>query len=64
LDNLAKENYFGFNHGTGFSFNDYTSFGLSSSVGRAVNVFKHKDIWKKSAEKYLELYMLAKEKRS
>jgi starch synthase len=46
-------------------------------VERAVNVFKHKDIWKKiqtngmkldfswtrSAEKYLELYKLAKDLR-
>jgi glycogen synthase len=47
LDNLAKENYFGFNHGTGFSFNDYTSFALSSFVGRAVNGFKQNEIWKK-----------------
>jgi starch synthase len=72
-----EENHFGFDHGTGFSFYDYTSFALSSSVERAVNVFKQKDIWKKiqhngmkldfswkkSAEKYMELYKLAKEKR-
>jgi len=72
-----EENHFGFDHGNGFSFYDYTSLALSSSVERAVNVFKQKDIWKKiqhngmkldfswkkSAEKYLELYKLAKEKR-
>lgn len=73
-----EENYYGFDHGTGFSFYDYTSFALSSSVERAVNVFKQKNIWKKiqqngmkldfswkkSAEKYMELYKLAKEKRA
>ena len=72
-----EENYFGFDHGTGFSFYDYTGFALSSSVERAVNTFREKDIWKKiqqngmkldyswetSAEKYLELYKIAKEKR-
>jgi starch synthase len=72
-----EENYYGFDHGTGFSFNDYTSFALSSSVARAVNVYKQKGTWKKiqhngmkldfswkrSAEKYLELYKLAKGKR-
>ncbi|MDT3695356.1 MAG: glycogen synthase GlgA [Ignavibacterium sp.] len=72
-----EENQFGFDHGNGFSFYDYTSYALSSSVERAVNTFKEKDIWKKiqlngmvqdfswktSAEKYLELYKMAKEKR-
>jgi len=72
-----EENYYGFDHGTGFSFYDYTSFALASSVERAVNVYKQKEIWKKiqhngmkqdfswkkSAEKYMELYKLAKEKR-
>ena len=72
-----EENHFGFDHGNGFSFYDYTSYALASSVERAVNVFKQKDIWKKiqhngmrldyswnkSAEKYMELYKLAKEKR-
>jgi starch synthase len=73
-----EENHYGFDHGNGFSFYDYTSFALASSVERAVNVYKQKDIWKKiqhngmkldfswnrSAEKYMELYKLAKEKRS
>jgi starch synthase len=72
-----EENYHGFDHGNGFSFYDYTGFALYKSVERAVNTFKHRDIWrkiqlngmkldfswKKSAEKYLELYKLAKEKR-
>lgn len=72
-----EENHYGFDHGNGFSFYDYTSYALSSSVERAVNTFKEKEIWKKiqlngmnldfswkiSAEKYLELYKMAKEKR-
>ncbi|QQS36047.1 MAG: glycogen synthase GlgA [Ignavibacteriales bacterium] len=72
-----EENYYGFDHGTGFSFNDYSAYALYSSVERAVNAFRHKDVWKKiqrngmkmdhswtrSAEKYLELYKLAKERR-
>lgn len=72
-----EEKHLGFDHGNGFSFYDYTSYALLSSVERALNVFKQKDIWKKiqhngmkldfswekSAEKYLELYKLAKEKR-
>jgi starch synthase len=72
-----EEKHHGFDHGNGFSFYDYTSFALYSSVERAVNVFRHKDIWKKiqlngmnldfswekSAEKYMELYKMAKEKR-
>lgn len=73
-----EENYYGFDHGNGFSFYDYSGFALYKSVERAVNTFNHKDIWRKiqlngmkldfswkrSAEKYLELYKLAKEKRS
>lgn len=72
-----EETHFGFDHGNGFSFYDYSSFALYSSVERAVNTFKHKDIWKKiqlngmnmdfswdkSAEKYMELYKMAKEMR-
>jgi starch synthase len=72
-----EENHYGFDHGNGFSFYDYTGFALYKSVERAVNTFKHKQVWKKiqtngmnldfswqrSAEKYLELYGLAKEKR-
>lgn len=72
-----EEKHLGFDHGNGFSFYDYTSYAILSSVERALNVFKQKDIWKKiqhngmkldfswekSAEKYLELYKLAKEKR-
>lgn len=72
-----EENHYGFDHGNGFSFYDYTPYALSSSVERAISVYKQKDIWKKiqlngmkqdfswtkSAEKYLELYKLAKEKK-
>jgi starch synthase len=72
-----EQNHYGFKDGNGFSFYDYSGFALYKSVERAVNVFKHRDIWKKiqtngmkldyswtrSAEKYLELYMLAKEMR-
>jgi starch synthase len=72
-----EEKHYGFDHGTGFSFYDYTGYALSSSVERAVNTYKEKDIWKKiqlngmkqdyswkkSAEKYMELYKIAKEKR-
>ena len=73
-----EENHFGFKDGNGFSFYDYSGFALYKSVERAVNTFKHNDIWKKiqtngmkldfswtrSAEKYMELYKLAKESRS
>ncbi len=72
-----EENYYGFDHGNGFSFYDYSGFALYKSVERAINTFAHKDIWRKiqlngmkldfswkrSAEKYVELYKLAKEKR-
>jgi starch synthase len=72
-----EENSYGFDHGNGFSFYDYTGYALYKSVERAVNTFKQKDIWKKiqsngmkldfswtrSAEKYFELYKLAKDKR-
>ena len=71
-------NYYGFDTGTGFSFNDATGYALFKSVERAVNCFKQKEVWKKiqmngmekdyswkhSAEQYMELYKLAKEKRS
>lgn len=72
-----EEKAFGFDHGNGFSFYDYSTYALYSSVERAINTFKQKDIWSKiqqngmkqdfswknSAEKYMELYKLAKEKR-
>ena len=72
-----EENYYGFDHGNGFSFYDYSGYAQYKSVERAVNTFKQKDIWEKiqlngmkqdfswtrSAEKYLELYKLAKENR-
>ncbi|MCZ7615239.1 MAG: glycosyltransferase [Ignavibacteriaceae bacterium] len=73
-----EQNHFGFKDGNGFSFYDYSGFALFKSVERAVNTFKHRNTWKKiqtngmkldfswtrSAEKYLELYKLAKSKRS
>jgi starch synthase len=63
--------------GTGFSFNDHTGYALFKSVERAVNCFSVKSAWKKiqsngmkkdyswkhSAEQYIELYKLAKDKR-
>jgi starch synthase len=72
-----EEMHFGFDHGNGFSFYDATGYALFKTVERAVNTFKEKDVWKKiqlngmkldfswkrSAEKYLELYKIAKEKR-
>jgi len=73
-----EQNHYGFKDGNGFSFYDYSGYALLKSVERAVNTFKHKNIWKKiqlngmkadfswtkSAEKYIELYKLAKEVRS
>jgi starch synthase len=67
---------YGLDTGTGFSFNDHSAYALYKSVERAVNCFQVKDAWKKiqkngmkrdyswrsSAEKYMELYKLAKEK--
>jgi len=72
-----EQSHYGFKDGNGFSFYDATGYALFKSVERAVNTFKHKDIWNKiqtngmkadfswerSAEKYLELYKLAKEAR-
>jgi len=63
--------------GTGFSFNDHSGYALFKSVERAVNCFSVKSAWKKlqsngmkkdyswkhSAEQYIELYNLAKDKR-
>jgi starch synthase len=68
---------FGLESGTGFSFNDHTGYALLTSVQRALSNFKNKAVWKKiqlngmakdyswkqSAEKYIELYGLAKKKR-
>jgi len=70
-------NYFGLDSGTGFTFNDHSGIALYKSVLRAVENFKKKKSWKKiqqnamskdyswkhSAEQYLELYELAKNKR-
>jgi starch synthase len=73
-----EQSHYGLKDGNGFSFYDYSGYALFKSVERAVNTFKHKDIWKKiqlngmrqdfswtrSAEKYTELYKLAGEKRA
>lgn len=70
-------NRFGFNTGTGFTFSDHTGFALFKSVKRALNNFNNpkawikiqqngmaKDYsWRHSAEQYIELYKLAKNKR-
>ena len=72
-----EQNHFGFSDGNGFSFYDYSGYALYKSVERAVNTFQQKDVWQKiqqngmkkdyswrhSAEKYLEVYKLAVEKR-
>lgn len=63
--------------GNGFSFQDYTPFALGTSVQRAHEIFRQKDIWKQlvergmaedfsweaSAKKYLQVYYRAKEMR-
>jgi starch synthase len=68
---------FGLKTGTGFSFDDHTGYALFTSVKRAMDSFRNKNVWKiiqqngmtkdyswkKSAEKYIELYRLAKKKR-
>ncbi|NWG29668.1 MAG: glycogen synthase GlgA [Ignavibacteriaceae bacterium] len=73
-----EQSHYGLKDGNGFSFYDYSGYALFKSVERAVNTFKHKDIWRKiqlngmkqdfswtrSAEKYTELYKLAGEKRA
>jgi len=64
--------------GTGFSFNDYTSKALISTVSRAVETFKEKEVWKQiqkngmaldfswehSAKDYLDLYKRALTKKT
>ncbi len=69
--------YKGAKTGSGFSFNDYSAYALISTVRRAIDLFGNKKVWKaiqangmkdnfsweSSAEKYLEIYKLAKEKR-
>ena len=63
--------------GTGFSFNDYSSYALYTTVERAIRTFYDKETWKKlrlngmakdfswerSAKEYKELYKKAIEKR-
>jgi starch synthase len=70
-------NSLGNESGTGFSFNDYTSMALVSTVSRAVETFKEKELWKKiqkngmaldyswehSANDYLALYKKALTKK-
>jgi starch synthase len=69
--------YKGFETGTGFSFNDYTSDALYTTVRRAVETFNDKNVWLKiqqngmnqdyswehSAKEYIELYAAAITKR-
>jgi starch synthase len=68
---------YGMDTGTGFSFNDYSSYALYSSVKRAVDLFDDKDTWHKiqkngmgkdfswesSASQYVALYRKAIDKR-
>jgi len=70
-------NYPGQDTGNGFSFNDYTSYALFTTVQRAVNAYHHKNAWKKiqlngmnrdyswknSAKEYISLYEKAVKKR-
>jgi len=69
--------YFGLNSGTGFSFSDHSGIALFTSVKRALDNFRIKKNWKRiqkngmekdyswnhSADQYVELYELAKNKR-
>lgn len=71
-------NSMGMDTGTGFSFNDYSGYALELSVKRAIGDFHNKPVWKKiqrngmlkdfswksSAEKYLQLYSSAINKRN
>ena len=68
---------YGEESGTGFAFNDYSSYALYSTVERALRTFYDKETWKKiqkngmtkdyswvsSAKQYKELYTKAVEKR-
>jgi starch synthase len=77
VHDLDEMNHFGFDTGNGFSFYDATGYALFKTVERAVSSFKNKEVWKKiqkngmrrdyswkhSAEQYMELYGLAKEKK-
>jgi len=70
-------NYYGQDTGTGFSFNDYTSYALFTTVQRAITAYHHKNDWKKiqingmnrdyswknSAKEYMALYERAVKKR-
>jgi starch synthase len=67
----------GFETGTGFSFDDYTSYALYTTVQRAIETFKDRNVWLKiqqngmsmdyswehSAKEYIELYANAITKR-
>jgi starch synthase len=67
----------GFETGTGYSFNDYSPEALIQTIKRAVHDFERKDVWekiqlngmskdfswKRSAEKYINLYEKAVSKR-
>lgn len=70
-------NSFGKDTGTGFSFESYSGYALLHSVKRSIQDYNNKPVWKKiqlngmrkefswkrSAEKYLDLYKLAASKR-
>ncbi len=69
--------YYGYDTGTGFSFNDYTGYALAVTVERAIKYFNQKEVWTKiqkngmkqdfswehSAKEYVSLYEKAIEKR-
>jgi starch synthase len=69
--------YLGFDTGTGFAFNEYTSKAIVATVQRALEMFKDRKTWRKiqkngmkknyswdaSAKKYYDLYKMAIEKR-
>ena len=67
----------GLDTGNGYSFNDYNGYALTNAVERAIRDFNNKPVWKKiqsngmnnnfswkkSAEKYIDLYKKAKKKQ-
>ncbi len=69
--------YVGKEIGNGFSFNDYNGYALTDAIERAAKAFKNKKLWKKiqkngmtqdfswrkSAEKYIEIYEKALQRK-
>ncbi|MCK5457487.1 MAG: glycogen synthase, partial [Melioribacteraceae bacterium] len=67
----------GLDTGNGYSFVDYNGYALTNAVERAIHDFKNEPLWKKiqtngmskdyswkrSAEKYIDLYQKAKKKQ-